>query len=167
MKKFVSMVCVAIATLGLAATPTIAGPAFVINMGNSTDPLCFAPWASTDPDHPFVVLEGYGTLVQTDNGKGIAVWSCKLTRHTSEPVLVQDMFTGEYVLVTLASVEDTCAAFGLEPCQQGKHGVLLVGSEAGVCYLTAEITTTDWQRVITPSGADNVVCRFPARKEPK
>jgi len=167
MKKLILVACAALATLGLMAPPAVAGPAFVINMGTSSDPLCGAPWVSTDPDHPFVWLEGYGTMVVTGNANGIAVFSCKLSRHTSDPVLVRDLFTFDWVLVTLASAEDTCAAFGLESCQSGKHGAVIAGSEAGLCSLTPEVTTTDWQRVITPSGLDHIVCRFPARKSPE
>jgi len=129
-------------------------------------PVCTTPWASSDPAHPFVLLEGVGVNIDANNAKGIKNISCQIYRHTSEPVWALDMFTEERVQVTLLSIEGTCAAFGLTDCpRRGGNGTAIFGEHnaPGGCWWGDEMTT-DWRRHVMPSGLDLLVCKFPARR---
>ena len=113
------------------------------------------------------MIQGVGINVDTNNAKGIKNVTCHFYQDYSQPVWAADLFTGEAIEVTLLSIDDACAAFGVTPCpRRGDNGAAIFGPQnvPGTC-LFADLTTvtTDWRRHVTPSGLDLLVCKFPER----
>ena len=136
-----------------------------------TGAVCFTNWAGIDSAGAvrYVVIQGVGINVDTNNAKGIKNVTCHFYQDYSQPVWAADLFTGEAIEVTLLSIDDACAAFGVTPCpRRGDNGTAMFGPDnvGGVCTFAvgSDTTTTDWRRHITPSGKDLLLCKFPARR---
>lgn len=76
----------------------------------------------------------------------------------SQPVLAENLWTGEPVEVHLANLDQACAVLGI--CRQGAGGSTIIDGETGFTCIANGLSTSDWQTVYTPNGDSSIVCKF-------